>query len=152
MRYVALLMFVIAAVLQCAPPTASAPTPPQTTASAPKPRDRQVSWKLLLPNLIHDQKPIWLLPKAVTEGQHLLPSVAVVSITGGLIALDPIDSPYFRRTSSFAAFNGDFSALNTTVAMAAFPFAFMCTDLHEKTPMRSTLCCWQGRRYWIPKF
>jgi membrane-associated phospholipid phosphatase len=61
-----------------------------------------------------------------------MPTIAVVSITGGLIALDPIDAPYFRRTQSFDAFNKDFSGLNTTVAMAAFPTAFYIYGLARK--------------------
>jgi hypothetical protein len=120
---------------QCIAQTAPAPDPPDTTATASASAahsDRPISWKLLVPDVIHDQKPIWLFPKAVAEGKHITPTIAVVSITGGLIALDPIDTPYFRRTQSFAAFNRDFSGLNTTVAMAAFPVAFYMYGLARK--------------------
>jgi membrane-associated phospholipid phosphatase len=135
LRLTALLIVLLAGVRQCIAQTAPAPDPPDTTATAPTSAahsDRPISWKLLVPNVVHDQKPIWLFPKAVAEGKHITPTIAVVSITGGLIALDPIDAPYFRRTQSFAAFNRDFSGLNTTVAMAAFPTAFYIYGLARK--------------------
>jgi membrane-associated phospholipid phosphatase len=94
--------------------------------------ERQVSWKLLVPNVLHDQKPIWLFPKAVAEGKHVKPTIAFLSITGGLIALDPIDSPYFHRTRSFGAFNRDFSGRNTSIGMAAFPIVFYLYGLARK--------------------
>jgi membrane-associated phospholipid phosphatase len=134
LRQMALLMIVFGEVLQCIAQTASPPAPPATTPSASLPTqpERQVSWKLLVPNVVHDQKPTFLFPKAVAEGKHVMPTMAVVSITGGLIALDPIDSPYFRRTQSFNSFNKDFSGLNTTIAMAAFPVAFYMYGLVRK--------------------
>ena len=41
-------------------------------------------------------------------------------------------SPYFGRTQSFDGFNTDFSARNTSIAMAAFPFAFYMCGLARK--------------------
>ena len=134
LRQIALLIVVIAGVRPCIAQVPSAPASPETTttASTSAHAERPVSWKLLVPNVIHDQKPIWLFPKAVAEGKHVTPTIAVVSITGGLIALDPIDTPYFRHAQSFAAFNRDFSGLNTTVAMAAFPVGFYLYGLARK--------------------
>jgi membrane-associated phospholipid phosphatase len=134
LRQTVLLIVLIGGVLQCIAQTASPPIPPATTqqSSTSTQPERQISWNLLVPNVVHDQKPIWLFPKAVAEGKHVMPTIAVVSITGGLIALDPIDTPYFRRTQSFAAFNRDFSGLNTTVAMTAFPVGFYIYGLARK--------------------
>jgi len=105
----------------------SAPLP-----NAPPAPDRQVSWKLLVPNIIHDQKPIWLFPKAVAEGKHLEPTLIVLSTTAGLIALDPAVASNFRSTQSFSSFNRDFSGGNTTLAMLAFSTAFYLLGLERK--------------------
>src|SRR5215470_10768471 len=67
--------------------------------------DRNVSWLQLPSNILHDQKAIWLFPTKVARGKHLLPVFAVTGVTAGLIAADPHDAPYFRRTSSFQNFN-----------------------------------------------
>ena len=42
----------------------------------------------------------------------------------GLVALDPHDTPYFRRTQSFADFNRTFSGVNTGLGEGLFPVAF----------------------------
>ena len=132
---ITLLIIVFGGALQSPAQTASQPAPPSpatTDSTSVALPDRQVSWKLLVPNVVHDQKPIWLFPKAVAEGKHLKPTIAVLSITGGLIALDPIVSPYFRHTQSFDTFNAAFSGENTTLAMTAFPIAFYLYGLARK--------------------
>jgi membrane-associated phospholipid phosphatase len=131
-RQIALLFVVLGGALQGIAQTAPAPDPPETTATAPTSvGQRQISWKLLVPNVLHDQKPVWLFPKAVAEGKHVKPTIAVLAVTGGLIALDPIVSPYFRKNQS-GAFDTGFSGLNTSLAMAAFPSAFYILGLARK--------------------
>jgi len=96
LRRIALLILVLGAGVQCsAQTTSSAPPPPEKAATVPtSSAERQISWKLFLPNVIHDQKPIWLFPKSLAEGKHVKPTMAVLVVTGDLIALDPIVSPY----------------------------------------------------------
>jgi membrane-associated phospholipid phosphatase len=122
-----LFVLLLSAALQLIAQTDSLPDAP--SASAPK---RQISWKLLLPNVVHDQKPIWLFPQALAEGKHLKPTLVLLSVTAGLVALDPIVTPYFRSNQSFSAFNKDFSGENTTLAMLAFPVAFYVSGLERK--------------------
>jgi hypothetical protein len=135
LRRIAPLAVVLRAALQCVAQTAFAPAPPATTTttstSVASP-ERQITWKLLVPNVIHDQKPIWLFSKAVAEGKHVTPTIVVLSVTGGLIALDPMGPPYSRRTQSLDGFNTDFSARNTSIAMAALPSAFYVCGLARK--------------------
>ncbi len=94
--------------------------------------DREISWKLLLPNVLHDQKPIWLFPVAVARGHHLKPTLAVIAVTAGLVALDQADTPYFQQTQAFAGFNKGFSGRNTAIGTAAFPLSFYLVGLARK--------------------
>ncbi len=82
---------------------------------------RDVSWKLFGSNVLHDQKRIWLFPKTLAAGKHWLPTLGVVGATAGLIALDPYDDPYFRRTQTFNTFNDVMSSRNAIWGMALFP-------------------------------
>ena len=99
----------------------------QTTThiSTPPVVEREVSWRTLPRNFLLDQKDIWLFPVRLAEGRHWLPALAVTSATAGLIAADPHDTPYFRRTARFEGFNKVFSGRNTSAIMAGVPSAFL---------------------------
>jgi len=92
---------------------------------SPEEAEREVSWRTLPRNFLLDQKDIWLFPVRLAEGRHWLPAVAVTGVTAGLIAADPHDTPYFRRTARFEGFNKVFSGRNTSAIMAGFPSAFL---------------------------
>ena len=116
-----------------APPPASVVAPAPTTSTEPAPsQGRQVSWKLLAPNILHDQKAIWLFPARAVQGQHWKPTLAVVLGTAAMVALDPHDTPYFRRTDSFSGFNKVFSGPNTAIGTAALPLAFYAVGLARR--------------------
>jgi len=110
------------------PESAAAPAPTPSTEPAPSP-GRQVSWKLLAPNILRDQKPIWLFPVHAAQGQHWKPTLAVVLGTAALVALDPHDTPYFRRTDSFNGFNKVFSGRNTALGTAIVPLSVYAVGL-----------------------
>ena len=119
------------------PPVAPPPNePPQTTAEAtPSPStdvDRSVSWKLLYPNLIADQKQIWSFPARLVQGQNWMPTAAVLGITAGLVLVDPIDARYFRRTSTFHGFNNVFASNTTAIGMGAVPASLYVMGLIRK--------------------
>src|SRR5205814_9261203 len=99
----------------------------QTTThiSTPPVVEREGSWRTLPRNFLLDQKDIWLFPVRLAEGRHWLPAVAVTGVTAGLIAADPHDTPYFRRTARFEGFSKVFSGRNTSAIMAGVPFAFL---------------------------
>ena len=67
--------------------------------------EREVSWRTLPRNFLQDQKDVWLFPVRVAQGRHWLPTLVVTGATAGLIAADPHDTPYFRRTARFEGFN-----------------------------------------------
>ncbi len=115
-----------------APVPSSAPQPPATT-------DRPVSWKLLIPNLISDQKRIWTFPARLVQGQSWIPTAAVLGTTAGLVALDPAESGYFRRTSTFHGFNSVFTGNATSIGTIAAPLSLYVIGLARKdSKMRQT--------------
>jgi len=98
-------------------PLPSAPLPQMQQTS-----QRAISWKQLFPNVLKDEKEIWWeFPEDLEHGKHWLPTSMVLAGTVGLIALDPHDEPYFRRTSTFQGFNRVMSFNGTIAAMAAVP-------------------------------
>jgi membrane-associated phospholipid phosphatase len=105
---------------------------PPPSNSAVSENGRQVSWKLLVPNFLHDQKPIWLFPAHAVQGKHAKPALAFVLATAGLVALDPHDTPYFRRTTSFGDFNRTFSGRNTALATALVPLSAYAVGLARR--------------------
>lgn len=110
--------------------------PPQTSTppAAPQPTqpDRPVSWKLLLPNILHDQEHIWTFPARLVQGQNLIPTGAVLGTTAGLVALDPTEAHYFRRTSTFHSFNNTFTGNATAIGTIIAPFSLYAAGLIRK--------------------
>jgi membrane-associated phospholipid phosphatase len=96
------------------------------------PVDRPVSWKLLLPNLISDQKRIWSFPVTLVQGQSWIPTAAVLGTTAGLVALDPDESAYFRGTSTFHGFNRIFDSRATAVGTIVAPVSLYVAGLVRK--------------------
>ena len=94
--------------------------------------ERPVSWKLLLPNLIADQERIWTFPARLLQGQNLLPTAAFLGTTAGLVALDPIEGGFFRRTSTFQGFNNYFTSNATIAATIATPVSLYLVGLIRK--------------------
>jgi len=115
-------------------------SPPGKPPEAQQTDERPVSWKRFLPNVLEDQKRIWLFPKSLSEGKHWKPAAAFILGTGALVALDPEDAPYFRRAQTFNGFNRIASSSNALVAIASIPAAFYFAGLarHDQY-MQSTV-------------
>jgi hypothetical protein len=60
------------------------------------PSEREVSWRSLPKDFLHDQKDIWSFPGQLAKGRHWLPTLAIVGGTAGLIVADSHAMPYFR--------------------------------------------------------
>jgi membrane-associated phospholipid phosphatase len=59
--------------------------------------ERNVTWKSLPGDFLHDQKEIWgVFPSQLAHGHHWVPVIAVAGLTAGLIYADPHAMPYFR--------------------------------------------------------
>ncbi len=101
----------------------------RTRAEAPQ---RQVSWKLFAPNILHDQKRICLFPEGLAQGKHWIPTAGFVLATAGLMALDAHEDPYFRRTQTFNQFNRVLSFNNTIAAMTLLPLSAYAVGLARR--------------------
>jgi len=105
---------------------AESPGPPAAPSSAGPvalPEERDVSWKLLAPNILDDQKRIWLFPRHWFQGRYLIPTGTFLLATAGLVALDPYTEPYFRRTQAYTEFNLIVSSKNSVIGMFAVPLS-----------------------------
>jgi membrane-associated phospholipid phosphatase len=109
--------------------------------------ERQVSPKLLIPNVLHDQKKVWLFPAELAKGRHLKPALGAFLLTAGMVALDPHDTPYFARTDVFADFNRAFSSRKTSVAMAVFPATFYAVGRIRKDKYAQNTALLVGQAY-----
>jgi membrane-associated phospholipid phosphatase len=113
------------------PTTPPPPAPLASPASAPD-SDRPVSWKLLLPNLISDQKNIWTFPVRLAQGKNWIPTAAVLGTATGLAAVDPAEGAYFRQTSTFQGFNNIFTSNATAIGTIAAPVSLYAIGLLRK--------------------
>jgi len=111
------------------PPQAPAPNPtPQQSPTA----DRQVSWKLLLPNMASDQKRIWSFPAGLVKGRHWIPTAVILGTAAGLVALDSTEASYFRHTSTFQGLNNTFIGNATSIGTIAAPASLYAVGLIRK--------------------
>lgn len=117
------------------------PTPPFAGAASQSSSeyDRPVSWKLLVPNILCDQKNIWLFPVRVTQNDNWLPALSVAGATAGLFALDPKEGRYFHQTSAYGGFNGVFTSTATATATILVPSSmYLAGWLRKDTKMKNT--------------
>ena len=120
-----------------APPSPSpqATSAPQSAANglvATVPRD--VSERTIFPNILHDQKDLWLFPLKLGQGRHWFPALSITAATATLIALDEKDTPYFRHTSSFGTFNKVFATNITMTEVLVAPASFYVIGYFDKDP------------------
>ncbi|HKC01375.1 MAG TPA: phosphatase PAP2 family protein [Terriglobales bacterium] len=90
------------------------------------PSEREVSWRTLPRDFLHDQKDIWLFPGQLAKGRHWIPTLAITGVTAGLIAADPHVMPYFRsHAGRLDDLNDVFDAPITTAETIALPASLM---------------------------
>jgi membrane-associated phospholipid phosphatase len=95
--------------------------------SSDSPSNREVSWRSLPKDFLHDQKGIWLLfPAQLAKGHYWLPTLAIAAGTAGLIVADPHAMPYFRsHARNLDDVNDTFDAPITTAEVIAVPAALL---------------------------
>jgi hypothetical protein len=108
--------------------TPADPLPIQPLAIPRAPSEWHVlgsQWKSLGPDLLHDQKSIWLFPVSVIRGHHLKPTLAVLGATALLTTIDAHDAKWVRSSlQPLSGFNKAFAGYNTATATDAFAGAF----------------------------
>ena len=112
---------------------AQGPAPQVQNNSVPAAAYQPVTWKNLPVRVLGDQKLIWLFPVHLAQGQHWLPALATVGVTGGLIAADPHIMVHLRNTTAFHEFDEIFSGTNTGVVTALIPTIFYVYGLIHKS-------------------
>ncbi len=129
-------------------PAAGAPanSPSQSPLPSPTPLppplvDRPVSWKLLFPNILHDQERIWTFPARLAQRHNWIPTAAALGTTAGLIALDPTEGSYFRNSSLFHGFNNVFTSNATVVGTIVAPVSLYAIGFirHDSKMERTAL-------------
>jgi membrane-associated phospholipid phosphatase len=107
-------------------PAASPLQSPESSTLAPD----SGSWKRIIPDIAADQKRVWTFPLHIFEHNNWMPVMGVLAATSGLVALDPVDTPPFRRSlTAFHGFNNALSGRNTILITAAVPVSFLAVGL-----------------------
>jgi membrane-associated phospholipid phosphatase len=88
--------------------------------------EREVSWRSLPKDFLHDQKEIWSFPVQLGKGRHLVPTLAISALTGGLIVADAHAMPYFEsHARNLDDINDVFDPLITTGEVVALPLSLL---------------------------
>jgi membrane-associated phospholipid phosphatase len=128
---------ILAALLVLAGRSSAQSLPSADDPSLDAPDEQLISPQLMLQRIAKDQKRIWSFPATAAHGHGWKPALAVIGATAGLIALDPVDTPYFQRTSfqqtpAIHGLNHVFSGANTGLAIAVVPVSFYIAGLVRK--------------------
>jgi membrane-associated phospholipid phosphatase len=101
--------------------------------TAQQPADgRAIGWKKVIPAVASDQKRIWTFPAQAARGKHWAPVLGIAGVTGALIAADPHEMPYFRRTGTYQDFNRVFSGRATHWGTLIAPASLYAAGLIRK--------------------
>jgi hypothetical protein len=90
-------------------------------------------WEPLVPNVLRDQKSIYLFPVSAVRGHHWKPTLALIGATGLLMTVDAHNSRWVRNNlQPLSRFNNVFSGYNTATATEAFSSAFYIAAILRK--------------------
>ncbi len=105
---------------------------PLSNQASPQDYDRPVSWKLVVPNILSDQKAIWLFPTKVVEDHNWIPALSIAGATAGFFTLDPYEARYFHTASTFQGFNGVFTSNATVLGSIIAPVSLYAIGLGRR--------------------
>lgn len=121
------------------PPAESTPpdsVPVESPAALAAPSEWHIlgsQWKSLGPDLLHDQKSMWLFPLSVARGHHLKPTLALLGATAVLTTMDAHNARWVRNSlQPLGGFNNAFAGYNTATATEAFASAFYLVALARR--------------------
>ncbi len=94
--------------------------------------ERPVSLRLLVPNILCDQKAIWLFPLKVGQDHNWVATLAIAGTAAALMTADPSEGRYFRQSTSFQGFNKVFSSSNSAIGTILVPSSLFVAGLIRK--------------------
>ena len=111
--------------------------------------NREVTWRTLPGDFLHDQKDIWLLfPAQLAHGRHWIPTLAIAGGTAAIVFADPHVMPYFRDHSGrFDDINDTFDAPITTGEVIALPASLMVAGYIRHDPYQVSTAILAGEAY-----
>ena len=110
--------------------------------------EREVTWRSLPKDFLHDQKGIWTFPLHLARGQHLAPTLAITGITAGLIFSDPHAMPYFQsHQRNLDDINDVFDSYITTGEVIAVPAALMAVGYMRRDQYQVSTALLSGEAY-----
>jgi len=117
-------------------PLVPEPIQPAISAPAAAPSEWHIlgsQWKGVGPDLLHQQKEIWLFPWSLAHGHHWKPALAVVGVTALLTTLDVHNAQWVRNNvQPLGGFNTTFAGYNTATATEAFASAFYLVGIARR--------------------
>jgi membrane-associated phospholipid phosphatase len=112
------------------------------------PSEREVSWRSLPRDFLHDQKDIWLFPGQLAKGRHWLPTLAIIGGTAGLILADPHAMPYFRsHERNLDDINDVFDAPNTSAEVIVLPVSLLLAGYVRHDSYQTSTALLAGEAY-----
>jgi membrane-associated phospholipid phosphatase len=104
--------------------------------------DREVSWRSLPKDVLHDQKGIWLFPTQLARGRYWLPTLAIAGGTAGLLVADSRAMPYFQsHARNLDDINDVFATPITTAEVIAVPASLLAAGYirHDRYQVNTAL-------------
>lgn len=129
-----------------------APVPAAASSGAIRPdrsTEREVTWRSLPGDFLHDQKEIWgVFPSRLAHGHHWVPVLAVSGITAGLIFADPHVMPYFRsHAKNIDKLNDVFDPMISTGMIIALPAGLLTAGYIRHDPYQVSTGIMGGLAY-----
>lgn len=121
-------------------PDAPAPSAGYVREADRSPVERETTWGSLVPDILHDQKDIWLSPLQLAKGHGWVPMAIMAAGTAGFIASDSHTMPYFRdHQRNLDDVNDVFDQWITMGEIAAVPVGLMAAGtLRSDSYMKTT--------------
>jgi membrane-associated phospholipid phosphatase len=145
------LSVVFAVSISCLPNRAAAQDNNSNLPDAPShaPENREVTWRTLPADFLHDQKDIWLLfPSQLAHGRHWVPTLAIAGATAGIVFADPHVMPFFRdHSGKFDDINDTFDAPITTGETIVLPASLLVAGYLRHDPYQVSTAILAGEAY-----
>lgn len=110
--------------------------------------ERETTLKSFLPDVLYDQKKIWLSPRYLGEGRSWIPLSIVAVGTAGLLVADPHAMPYFRaHQRNLDDVNDVFDVWITSGEVAAVPVGLFAAGAIRGDDYQKTTALLAARGY-----